>query len=292
MAKPSIPRYTNESLPEVLAPDPQDEKGDHITDNKFAFTPGQLNKLLNPKSLDAFHAVGGLHGLEYGLQTDLTAGLSADETTLLGYATFAQVHEIGGSNKKGFPEYFTGASVSLPRAPSPPFSDRRRVFGRNVVPAARRKSFLRLLWDAYNDKILILLTIAAVVSLSLGIYEAVSGQSQVDWIEGVAVCIAIVIVVGATAGNDWQKAKQFAKLNRRVIYMRIASWHVLTSTEIRSPSESGTLREDRPGAHQRINRGGRCASGGWGLCSLRRRGYNKPWNQVRRIVNNRRVGPG
>ncbi|GAB1218446.1 hypothetical protein ATERTT37_007700 [Aspergillus terreus] len=112
MAKPSIPRYTNESLPEVLAPDPQDEKGDHITDNKFAFTPGQLNKLLNPKSLDAFHAVGGLHGLEYGLQTDLTAGLSVDETTLLGYATFAQVHEIGGSDKKGFPEYFTGASKS------------------------------------------------------------------------------------------------------------------------------------------------------------------------------------
>jgi Ca2+-transporting ATPase len=90
------------------------------------------------------------------------------------------------------------------------------VFGRNVLPDAKRKGFGRLLWDAYNDKIIILLTIAAVVSLALGIYEAVSGQSQVDWIEGVAVCVAILIVVAATAGNDWQKEKQFARLNRLV----------------------------------------------------------------------------
>jgi Ca2+-transporting ATPase len=85
-----------------------------------------------------------------------------------------------------------------------------------VLPEAKRKGFGRLLWDAYNDKIIILLTIAAVVSLALGIYEAVSGQSQVDWIEGVAVCVAILIVVAATAGNDWQKEKQFARLNRLV----------------------------------------------------------------------------
>ncbi|KAH8429091.1 uncharacterized protein LDX57_006761 [Aspergillus melleus] len=215
MAKPSIPLYTNEPLPEALALDLQDEKEKHIPDNKFAFSPGQLNKLLNPKSLSAFHAMGGLQGLEYGLQTDLTAGLSADESTLLGYATFGQIREIAGSSKNNSPEYFTGASMSLSGTPPLPFSDRRRVFGCNVVPEARRKSFLRLLWDAYNDKILILLTIAAVVSLSLGIYEAASGQSQVDWIEGVAVCVAILIVVGVTAGNDWQKAKQFAKLNRR-----------------------------------------------------------------------------
>lgn len=79
------------------------------------------------------------------------------------------------------------------------------------MPEAKRKGFARFLWDAYDDKIIILLTIAAVVSLSLGVYEAVSGQSQVDWIEGVAVCVAILIVVTATAGNDWQKERQFAR---------------------------------------------------------------------------------
>lgn len=244
MAKSIIPFYANETPPEALAPDPQDEKEFHIDDNKFAFSPGQLNKLLNPKSLIAFHTVGGLHGLEYGLQTDLTAGLSADETTLSGYVTFGQVREIAGSSKKSSRQYFANTSVSLPGDSPSPFSDRRRVFGRNVVPDARRKSFLRLLWDAYNDKILILLTVAAVISLSLGIYEATSGQSQVDWIEGVAVCIAILVVVVATGGNDWQKARQFSKLNKRVLSIWIACLHCLTFAEIRSPSEGDTLREN------------------------------------------------
>jgi Ca2+-transporting ATPase len=96
------------------------------------------------------------------------------------------------------------------------FAERNRVFGTNALPQAPKKTFLKLLWDAYNDKLIILLTIAAIVSLSLGIYEAVSGQSQVDWVEGVAVCVAILIVVSVTAGNDWQKQRQFGKLNKRV----------------------------------------------------------------------------
>lgn len=69
---------------------------------------------------------------------------------------------------------------------------------------------------AYNDKIIILLTIAAIVSLSLGIYETVDGGTGVDWVEGVAICVAIFIVTVVTAVNDWQKERQFAKLNKRV----------------------------------------------------------------------------
>ncbi|RMZ74850.1 hypothetical protein DV737_g5663, partial [Chaetothyriales sp. CBS 132003] len=68
---------------------------------------------------------------------------------------------------------------------------------------------------AYNDKILILLTVAAVISLTLGIYETVSGGSSVDWVEGVAICVAIIIVVTVGAANDYQKERQFVKLNKR-----------------------------------------------------------------------------
>lgn len=131
----------------------------------------------------------------------------------------------------GFDEA-TGQHQHLKTEPSPPpqpqsqqlqlpqsqskFIDRIRTFSQNQIPPPKRKTFPRLLWDAYNDKIMILLTIAAVISLALGVYEAASGQSQVDWIEGVAICVAILIVVDATAGNDWQKERQFGKLNRRV----------------------------------------------------------------------------
>jgi Ca2+-transporting ATPase len=75
---------------------------------------------------------------------------------------------------------------------------------------------LKLFWIAYNDKIIILLTIAAIISLSLGIYESIDGGKGVEWVEGVAIVVAILIVTIVTAANDWQKDRQFAKLNRKV----------------------------------------------------------------------------
>ncbi|CEJ54886.1 hypothetical protein PMG11_01174 [Penicillium brasilianum] len=188
-----------------------------IPDNKFAFSPTELNKLFNPKSLDAFYALGGLRGLEYGLQTDLTDGLSVDETILARYTTIEEAKEVAYSQTKATCSRSAQFSI-LPAGrtkAATQFEDRYRVFGTNALPDAPKKTFFGLLWDAYNDKIIILLTIAAIVSLSLGIYEAASGQSKVDWVEGVAVCVAIVIVVAVTAGNDWQKQKQFGELNKR-----------------------------------------------------------------------------
>ncbi|KZN84674.1 Calcium-transporting ATPase [Penicillium chrysogenum] len=202
---------------EALTPEPRFETDFRIPDNKFAFSPGQLNKLFNPKSLAAFYALGGLHGLEYGLQTDLTAGLSADEKILAQYTTFNEARQVASSQTNGtlsHPGQYSISPVETAQRASQ-FEERCRVFGTNALPQAPKKTFLKLLWDAYNDKLIILLTIAAIVSLSLGIYEAVSGQSQVDWVEGVAVCVAILIVVSVTAGNDWQKQRQFGKLNKR-----------------------------------------------------------------------------
>jgi Ca2+-transporting ATPase len=98
----------------------------------------------------------------------------------------------------------------------PNFEDRIRFFSENKLPARKSIGFFKLFWIAYNDKIIILLTIAAVISLSLGIYESVDGGTGVEWVEGVAICVAILIVTIVTAANDWQKEKQFAKLNKRV----------------------------------------------------------------------------
>lgn len=209
---------------DILSSELQSEEGFRVVDNKFAFSPGQLNRLLNPKSVRAFYTLGGLKGLEYGLQTNLAAGLSTAETILPRSVTIDEARQLAWSNKAiATSSYSHGSGIPLPSQPSRDsvqFTDRTRVFGTNALPSAPKKRFLRLLWDAYNDKIIILLTIAAVVSLALGIYEAASGQSQVDWVEGVAVCIAIAIVVSVTAGNDWQKQRQFGKLNKRVSFLQ------------------------------------------------------------------------
>lgn len=55
---------------DALRPDPGTEAAFHVENNNFAFSPGQLGKLYNPKSLGAFHALGGLEGIEKGLRTD------------------------------------------------------------------------------------------------------------------------------------------------------------------------------------------------------------------------------
>lgn len=67
-----------------LGPEPSGESDSEVENNKFAFSPGQLNKLISPKCLGALGAFRGLRGLEEGLRTDLRSGLSLDETVLDG----------------------------------------------------------------------------------------------------------------------------------------------------------------------------------------------------------------
>lgn len=202
---------TVRSTEEALQPDPGSEGDFQVENNPFAFSPGQLNKLLNPKSLSAFKALGGLRGIERGLQTDVDAGLSIDETGARKRITFEEA--VQGLDNK--------AETSSSSSGSEPFTDRLRVYGKNVLPAKQATPLWRLMWNAYNDKVLILLTVAAVISLALGIYETLGvdhppgSPPPVDWIEGVAICVAIIIVVGVGSLNDWQKEKAFVRLNAK-----------------------------------------------------------------------------
>ena len=197
---------------EALRPDRGAEADFDVENNPFAFTPGQLNKLLNPKSLSAFRALGGLRGLEKGLRTDLDSGLSVDETHLDGQISFDDAR-FGGNKVKQ--DQSSKDVQTIDHEIKDQFVDRLRVYRDNRLPERKADSIWVLIWRAYNDKILILLTIAAVISLALGIYETVSGGGGVDWVEGVAICVAIIIVVAVGAANDWQKERQFIKLNKR-----------------------------------------------------------------------------
>jgi len=99
------------------------------------------------------------------------------------------------------------------------YSDRKRVYGKNSLPERKSKSFLQLVWIALQDKVLILLSVAAVVSLALGLYQTFGNDehqgARVEWVEGVAIIVAIAIVSLVGALNDWQKERQFRKLNKK-----------------------------------------------------------------------------
>ena len=74
---------------------------------------------------------------------------------------------------------------------------------------------------------------AAVISLILGIYEALrpGSKSKLEWIEGVAILIAVAISTVAQAVNDYQKEKQFQKLNYKVDINSIRSNEFRKMTE-------------------------------------------------------------
>lgn len=209
---------------DALKPDPGTEADFQVPDNKFAFSPGQLNKLLNPKSLAAFYALGGLSGIEKGLRTNRDSGLSVDEKRLDGAVSFEDAVNAAAAaarlDEKDGPDVnltrLSTTATGLQRS-NDSYTDRKRIFKDNRLPEKKAKSIFELAWIAYNDKVLIVLTVAALVSLALGIYQSHSGKSdeKVQWVEGVAIAVAIVIVVTVGAANDWQKERQFVKLNKK-----------------------------------------------------------------------------
>ena len=157
----------------------------------FRLSKSQLSDLHNPKSIGSFIKLFGYESSSFFkyLKTDKNAGISLSEKT----------------------DYRK--------------TNRYKNYGDNSLPERIPKSFLQLVWAAFNDKTMQLLTVAAVVSFVLGLYELwmqppqydPEGNKikQVDWIEGVAIMIAVFVVVLVSAANDYQKELQFAKLNKK-----------------------------------------------------------------------------
>uniref|UniRef100_A0A8C6KJL1 Calcium-transporting ATPase n=1 Tax=Nothobranchius furzeri TaxID=105023 RepID=A0A8C6KJL1_NOTFU len=101
---------------------------------------------------------------------------------------------------------------------------RKTVFGQNLIPPKKPKTFLQLVWEALQDVTLIILEVAAVISLGLSFYhppDAAGGvedenESEAGWIEGAAILLSVICVVLVTAFNDWSKEKQFRGLQNRI----------------------------------------------------------------------------
>ncbi|OTF77092.1 plasma membrane calcium-transporting ATPase 3-like protein [Euroglyphus maynei] len=129
---------------------------------------------------------------------------------------------------------------------------RKQVFGANVIPPKPPKTFLQLVWEALQDVTLIILEVAAIISLALAFYKPpdsndaedatgkfylipfhsipfhsflqiyqISGgplheESEAGWIEGAAILVSVIIVVIVTAFNDYTKERQFRGLQSRI----------------------------------------------------------------------------
>ncbi|KAL4646357.1 plasma membrane calcium-transporting ATPase 2 isoform X6 [Arapaima gigas] len=109
---------------------------------------------------------------------------------------------------------------------------RKQIYGENFIPPKKPKTFLQLVWEALQDVTLIILEMAALISLGLSFYQPPGegsescgslaagaedeGEAEAGWIEGAAILLSVVCVVLVTAFNDWSKEKQFRGLQSRI----------------------------------------------------------------------------
>ncbi|KAJ7178583.1 calcium-transporting ATPase [Mycena crocata] len=207
----------------------------------FRHRPNDLAMMLDPKSLEALEGMGGVQGLLDGLGTNATTGLGgpslARSTTGLSGSGLGDGRPgagVGVSHRhdpeKGEetvpaitltdPQGEKSADWNSTAAFAASMDVRKRIYGDNVLPTRATKSLLSLMYTALKDKVLVLLSIAAVISLALGLFQDFGtprpeGEPPVDWVEGVAIMIAILIVVIVGSVNDWQKERQFQTLNEK-----------------------------------------------------------------------------
>ncbi|CAA2991457.1 calcium-transporting ATPase 9, plasma membrane-type [Olea europaea subsp. europaea] len=87
---------------------------------------------------------------------------------------------------------------------------RRNAFGSNTYPTKKGRSFLRFLWEAWQDLTLIILIIAAAASLALGIKT--EGLDD-GWYDGGSITFAVLLVIFVTATSDYRQSLQFQNLN-------------------------------------------------------------------------------
>ncbi|KAI7860205.1 PMCA-type calcium-translocating P-type ATPase [Circinella umbellata] len=211
---------------------------DHLTphndpSNVFAFTSDQLSALMDPKNLPLLQSYGGLKGVAKGLHANVQSGL-VPNTKIQQPVTLNECMALGRNDhyEDNLPRQTRARSMTVlsnatgatRQEPTNAFPQRVNVFGANILPDVKSKSIFQLMWMAFQDKTLILLTVAAVVSLGVGLYEDIAVPEYdamgnripgVKWVEGVAIIVAVLLVVLVGSVNDFQKERQFRKLNAK-----------------------------------------------------------------------------
>ncbi|CAL1300144.1 unnamed protein product [Larinioides sclopetarius] len=157
---------------------------------RYGVTLDELRELLEYRGRDAVHKIrdeyGGVQELCKKLYTSPTDGLS-------------------------------GSAADL--------EHRQVTFGVNIIPPKPPKTFFGLVWEALQDVTLIILEVAALISLGLAFYSPPAdlelgghddSEADAGWIEGAAILVSVIIVVLVTAFNDYTKERQFRGLQNRI----------------------------------------------------------------------------
>ena len=90
-------------------------------------------------------------------------------------------------------------------------NEREDAFGSNRVFVEPVPPFCHYVWEALKDLMVRILILAAIVSIVLGC--TFSEDPKKDWVDGVSIVIAVLIVVLVGSITDYQKEQKFHELN-------------------------------------------------------------------------------
>ncbi|XP_053456559.1 plasma membrane calcium-transporting ATPase 2 isoform X3 [Nycticebus coucang] len=167
------------------------------------------------------------HGGEFGCTMEELRSLME----LRGTEAVVKIKETYGDTEAICRRLKTSPVEGLPGT-APDLEKRKQIFGQNFIPPKKPKTFMQLVWEALQDVTLIILEIAAIISLGLSFYHPPGesnegcataqggaedeGEAEAGWIEGAAILLSVICVVLVTAFNDWSKEKQFRGLQSRI----------------------------------------------------------------------------
>jgi len=148
-----------------------------LEDHKWIFDADDLAYVMSSfqeesNAIALLAQMGGKEGVAYALRTDLYTGLGKDEVT-----------------------------------DEDALAIRRKEFGSNELTVKPPIPFWRLCLDEFADPMIRVLCVAGFASIIAGAIE----RPEDGWVDGLAVLLAVVIVVSVGGLNNWQKEKQFRK---------------------------------------------------------------------------------
>ena len=197
-----------------------------ISKSPYQLDTVKLGNLIDPKNLPLLKEFGGVDGLLEKLKVDKNTGLQ----------------EQNDAEKVSNDIDHFGPFNALLHEQKRPFDKRRFWFGENVIPAPPGRSLLSIIIGSFSDRMLQLLMFIATVSTIIGIllqYKVIPSQTSHDgaWVEGVAIFIAVIVVVAVGSLNDFQKEIQFRKLSakkedRQVKVFRDSKSKLISSADV------------------------------------------------------------
>lgn len=140
--------------------------------------------------------------------------LSADEAQSLTQLQIGNVYELGVVDSPA--ELAAGLETDLLAGIEPTvigaLAARAAKYGTNSVPSPPTASFMELVLEALDEFTVKVLLGAGTASLGLEFWLAGNDGSPANWIEGASILAAVAVVTLVTAGNNYQKEKQFKAL--------------------------------------------------------------------------------